>query len=308
MWVEVSLLTGFFMVNALKSVPPESVAVISEVRSEAHRFPLISRLLDLLGSKDYRPPQLPSTATQLTQLSQQENICPTEMVQLLSRDPMLAGELLRIAQSPAYGGASSIRSLEEAIVRLGLQRTGELFVRVALESRVFRVAGYQEPMRQLQRHSACVAQIAPIIARAAKVPSKSAFLCGLLHDIGTAATLIALVDSIAAKDPIPPFAEVEPAVQKLHHYAGGLVAKEWNFPQDIIDVVEQHHGCVRQENPLPMACVVNLADHIASQMGYGFGSELTNDSPDTVLELLKLNQVAADALWLKCRKQLEKMA
>ena len=152
------------------------------------------------------------------------------MVALLERDPMLAAELLRLAQSSLYGGSFAVRTLDEAIVRLGFRRTAELFLHAVIEARVFRAPGYQKKMDELRRHSVAVAHLARLVSREAGVSDQSAFICGLLHDVGIAASLIALVETCPAGEKVAPFEDVWPAISGVHQRAGGVLASAWNFP------------------------------------------------------------------------------
>ena len=64
-------------------------------------------------------------------LSWKPDVTAQEIVVVLSRDPMLASQLLKLSQSPLYRGAQ-VRSLHDAVVRLGLRRVSDLFCRAAM--------------------------------------------------------------------------------------------------------------------------------------------------------------------------------
>jgi len=266
---------------------------------------VVKQVMDLLHSKDYRPPQLPSTAVQLLELAKEDNVQPTQMVTLLERDPLLAAELLRLAQSSLYGGSFSVRTLDEAIVRLGLQRTADLFLHAALETRVFKAKGYKKPMDQLRRHSVAVAHLSRLVGREAGVFDQSAFMCGLLHDVGIAASLIAVVECTPQGKKPPPFEEIWPAVSKVHQIAGGILASSWNFPSDVTLVIERHHSFMIRDRPHPLATVVYLADWTAAQLGFGFMDEQDDDGGTRALEILQVGPTQAQKLLSKASKTLE---
>ena len=269
--------------------------------------PVVDRLLQLIHSPDYRPPQLPSTAVQLLELSRRTTVQPGAMVSLLERDPMLAAELLRLAQSALYGGSFAVRTLDEAIVRLGLTRTAELFLHAAMEARVFRAPGYQKKMDDLRRHSVAVAHLARLVSREAGVVDQSAFICGLLHDVGIAASLIALVETCPAGEKVPPFEEVWPGIRAVHQRAGGVLASAWNFPSDVTLVLERHHDFEIDGRPHPLAAVVHLADWAANELGYGFEDEQSPEAGAHVLEALALDASSAQKILAKASKTLERV-
>ncbi len=278
------------------------------VVGENPESPVVTRLLALIESKDYTPPQLPSTAMQLIELSKQESVQPGAMVALLERDPMLAAELLRLAQSSLYGGSFSVRTLDEAIVRLGLRRTAELFLHAALKTRVFRAAGYQRKMDELRRHSVAVAQLSRLVGREAGVTDQSAFICGLLHDVGIAASLIAIVETCPANESVPTFEEIWPAIVEVHQRAGGVLASAWNFPSEVTFVIEKHHDFLVGGQLHPLAAVVNLADWAATELGFGFATEQDQQSGSVVLDALGLGATQAQRLLEKASRVLERVS
>ena len=298
------------------SVPPPSAVswIVTQTSPQSRptgagstESPVVTRLLALIESEDYKPPQLPSTATQLLELSRQDCVQPGAMVALLERDPMLAAELLRLAQSSLYGGSFSVRTLDEAIVRLGLRRTAELFLHAALEARVFRAAGYQKKMDELRRHCVAVAQLSRLVGREAGVTDQSAFICGLLHDVGIAASLIALVETCPAGEPVPSFEEIWPGVLEVHERAGGLLASAWLFPSEVTFVIERHHDFMVGGQLHPLSAVVNLADWAASELGFGFAAEQTSSAGSQVLDALGLDAIKAQRLLEKASRVLERV-
>jgi HD-like signal output (HDOD) protein len=72
--------------------------------------PIVLRLLDLLG---------------------RDNVEIHELVELISADPALSAQILRVANSPLYGFHSQISSLQSALVLLGLRRVRALSTTVA---------------------------------------------------------------------------------------------------------------------------------------------------------------------------------
>lgn len=289
--------------SAASSPPPETVPPATH-----HQSSVVTRLLNLLQSPDYTPPQLPSTATQLMELSRQESVQPGAMVALLERDPMLAAELLKLAQSSMYGGSFSVRTLDEAIVRLGLRRTAELFLHAALEARVFRAAGYQKRMDELRRHSVAVAHLARLVGREAGVTDQSAFICGLLHDVGIAASLIALVETCPRGTEVPPFEEVWPAIRVVHEQAGGVLASTWHFPSEVTFVIERHHSFVVDGQIHPLSAVVSMADWVASELGFGFAEEIPREVGARVMDALELGPTQAQKLLEKASRVLERVS
>jgi putative nucleotidyltransferase with HDIG domain len=225
------------------------------------------RLLRLFASETYEPPRLPHVALEIMQLSRKPAVQFEEVVALLERDPILAAKVLSICRSAAYAGRAPILSLKQAVVRLGMKGLRDLVVEAALQLRVFRVPGYDGPMERLSRHSTAVARLVPALCGRAGIDAEYAFLCGLLHDVGIAACLLALSDDPRA-GPVP-FPLVEPVIHELHEEASGLLARLWDLPGEIREVVAAHHRLVHGGTPHPVTAALIVADRLATDARMG---------------------------------------
>ena len=94
------------------------------VQSDANY--LLLRIQDAFAAPDYQPPVLPAVGMELLELSRRPNIAFSEVEQLLNKDPMIAARVLRVAQSARYSSAAAVRSLRDAMVRIGIEGMGNL--------------------------------------------------------------------------------------------------------------------------------------------------------------------------------------
>jgi putative nucleotidyltransferase with HDIG domain len=227
---------------------------------------LSRRILAAFAAPDYRPPTLPSTAMELLELSRNPEVGLDDVLGLLERDSMLAGRLLRLAQSPVYAGATPIQSLPDALMRLGLRTLRDMVLEVSMNLRVFKAEQYAEVMERVSRHSAAVANLSRLVARRGGVEAEYAFLCGLLHDVGVAGVLIALGDATRGRKP-PEVSVIWPAVDRCHEQAAAAMAKLWKLPQEIPQVLGVHHDVRVGGKPHPLAAAICLADELANELG-----------------------------------------
>jgi len=105
------------------------------------------RLLELFRSPAYQPPLLPAVALELLALTRNPRTGAAEVVGVMGHDPILAGQVLSLALSALYSGGQPMRSLEEAVTRLGFSRVSDLLLRVSLEAKVFRAPGFRDVIR-----------------------------------------------------------------------------------------------------------------------------------------------------------------
>lgn len=229
---------------------------------------LQERLLGVFRAPGYEPPELPATAQQVMALSQNPDVQIDEVVELLENDPMLAARVLRVASSAIYAGATKIESLHSAVMRLGLSAVRDVVMQVAMNLRVFRCEAYAASMERLRLHSQATAHLSRIVCKYASVEGEFAFLCGLLHDVGIAGILVALGD-VPKKKKAPDLAVLWPAIHAAHGEAGAQMASLWDLPPELLFVLEAHHRVEVEGFNHPMAAAVALADHIASELGFG---------------------------------------
>jgi len=253
-----------------------------------------TQLLATFKDPKYRPPNLPAVAMELMRLAQDPKTDFPKVSKLLEKDGVLTGQILKVAQSPMYAGRIQVTSIHQALARLGLHTLRDIVIEVAMNARVFRAKPYQRTMESLKRHSAAVAHLCRIISQYTAIEGEYAFLCGLLHDVGIAGSLIALAEGAKRRSP-PALDDVWPAVDAVHAEASQIMVEQWKLPPDVAWTVGAHHIVLIQGYPHPMAATVRLADELAKDMGYTIdsGGAVANQhrevfSREQVLETLRL--------------------
>ncbi len=223
-----------------------------------------AELIETFNDPNYRPPPLPSIALELMTLTNRDDSTIDRIVRLLEQDEMLAGGVMRLIGSPLYTSRSPIRTLKEAVVRLGVRTVRDLVFETALNQGVFQLAEYSETIEQIRRHSTVTAYIARIVCKVARIDEEHAFLCGLLHDIGFAGLLFA-VSHIEAEHS-PPLIQLWPDIDALHEQASRLVTELWQLPPEMQEVVGHHHHLHTGERSR-VAAAINIADQLSERFG-----------------------------------------
>ncbi len=227
-----------------------------------------TRLRAHFASPGYQPPLLPAVALEVHNLARQADVDAEKVVAAMRKDPMLAGRVLKIAQSAAFAPTAQITSLRDAVVRLGLRNLSEIAWEVSLGMRVFRSASYAEPMEIVRRHSTACAHLARLVSSFTPIASEYAFLCGLLHDVGLAAALILLGEDKKTSSGIDPVM-LAVALQQCHQEASAVVARLWKLPMDVQLVLGHHHDVVIDGHAHPLAAVVAVAEELTRDFGMG---------------------------------------
>jgi putative nucleotidyltransferase with HDIG domain len=229
----------------------------------------ITQLRRVLSSPSYRPPLLPTVALQVHELSCRADVNADQLVSVLEQDSVLAAQVLRVAGSAAFGGWSDNNvSLRAAVVRLGLRNLASVVWEVATGMRVFRSARYAAVMEQIRVHSTMSAHLARLIASRKGLSNEMAFLCGLLHDIGMAATLLVLSDRPQDEPAVSSFI-LDEVLRQTHQEVSGMIAQLWKLPEDVQKVVANHHSFPANEPPHPLSAVMAITEELSLSLGKG---------------------------------------
>jgi putative nucleotidyltransferase with HDIG domain len=206
-------------------------------------------------------PVMPRQISRLLRTSNEET-SPAELESITGSDPVLAGKLLGAANSARFGSQFEIVRLREAIMRLGIPE-----VRKILLASCFSGLFASKPLHDLWKHSQAVAETACGLARLAEVDAETAYLAGLLHDVGRLGFArlpphlrIRELDWLAAGFPVV-YAETL-AYGMDHARLGAEHLRAWELPEAIVEAVEFHHRPERCEAPL--GAILTVAEGFAA--------------------------------------------
>ena len=226
---------------------------------------------------------LPITVQKLIIALNREDLNTSEIIQIVEYDAAVAANILRAANSAAFGGRFQIDRLRDAVVRLG---TTTLLNLVLGEH--FRKIKTSAPLYDLSEddiwlHGAAASLAVKAIIRETR-PSKVAEAAGiaaLVHDIGKL-IMVRYLDASVAKiletcdQRKLSWVEAERELFGCDHAeVGGSMARRWGFPDSITDAIERHHQ-YPAENPSPMLDAVMLANLAAKSIGVGLGAAALN--------------------------------
>lgn len=217
---------------------------------------------DLVRQRVRTLPSLPTTVVALGQAIADERCSVDRILNILAKDPALSATMLRMANSVMYGGDLRVMDLRTAVMRLGFEAVLNLG-RTAAIIRSFRGGNHLDPFR-LWQHSVAVGLVSKGICRLLRQHSmdESAYLAGLLHDIGKIALDRCFSDEYApvvqAMDRGDACLDAEFGNLGITHAeVGAMVAEHWSFPQPMVAAIRDHHED-RLESFLP--ALIQLSD------------------------------------------------
>ncbi len=228
-------------------------------------------------------PPLSRTASDLIMLLQKPEHTLDDVVAVVSADPMLVGQLLKIANCAAFARRTPVDSIGGAVSYLG----DKLVIGIALGSSASQLydaplKGYEGESGALWLHSLRTAIAAREIARFSqgRVSGGVAYTAGLLHDIGKAMLTLHLenhgqeIMDLLQKDSLD-FLEAERRVAGADHCeAGKILAEHWNLPASLQAAIALHHTPdLAPDDAKPLCYTVHLADMVAMMAGMGTGTD-----------------------------------
>lgn len=241
-------------------------------------------------------PPVAGTVMELLRSLDDENLDATHLARKIGHDPVLSARVLKIVNSPFYGIAGQVSSLQEAVMVLGFSSVRRLALAVSLNgSFPVRGQGEADP-RRIWRHSFCVALCGQVLARLVRVDPESAFTAGLLHDIGRIALLsvdpAGFAAVLAARANHPDLGAAEAAVLGFTHAEfGARLLERWRLPAILVRAVEFHHRPDTAPTG-PLTDLTHLADHLAHAMADNTLEQLVSaGAPNNAVIRLGLTRV-----------------
>lgn len=192
-------------------------------------------------------PALPVVAVELLASLDQDDVDVDTLARHIMTDQSLAARALRVANSPFYGLAGRVTTIQDAVVILGFRAVRSLVLASLMVKAVNHVGGAQKNPRGFWRHAVAVALCARGLARSVGACPDTAFTAGLLHDIGRIFLAACFPEHTQAAHQRQhelggAYIQAEHEVLGLDHgVAGGVLARQWGFPSRIADAIARHH-------------------------------------------------------------------
>lgn len=228
-------------------------------------------LLDKIARKveagRFELPHLPATSLALINLAGRPGVDVRRVVELVSSDPSLASELLRVANSVLYAAHVPAQTLNEAVMRIGLRGLQTLIYSVSVKGTILKIKGLSSYSTEIWRQAFSVGNIARHIAPAFGIERERGFLIGLLHDVGKIALLAMLAKEEKEGAMIGP-ALVGRVFFVFHEQAGHNLATKWRLDEEIASVTGNHHNYSSNEEYGRSAAFASLAHKLDLFLSY----------------------------------------
>jgi putative nucleotidyltransferase with HDIG domain len=206
--------------------------------------------LEIIHNYVDKMPSLSTTVTKVLEVCDQPNVSANDLNKIISLDPILTGNVLKLINSAYYALPNQISSLTRAIIVLGINTVKNLALSTAILSRMKESDQSSFSMDAFWMHSICVGVTARAIATELQIPANQReeyFLAGLLHDLGKIPMAHCFADdydvclTMAYEQQIS-LHEAETSTFSFNHqHCGSIIASKWKLGDSIIETMKYHH-------------------------------------------------------------------
>lgn len=192
-------------------------------------------------------PSLSTTVSKVLDICSRPDTSPNDLNKVISLDPVLTGQVLKLINSAYYSLVNKVTSLTRAIIMLGLNTVKNL----ALSTAIIRIVGQAKkskalPIKHFWAHSIGVGVMAKLLAAERGVSMgerEEYFVAGLLHDLGKIpfGDEYSEVIKKTRRDQLP-LINVEQELMEIdHEEVGNLIAEKWKLNAVLTDAIRHHH-------------------------------------------------------------------
>lgn len=252
----------------------------------------VDRALNLdvwLGCEDMRAlvtrvrsfPTAPAVYLELLGALRSPGVTIEEVATIISRDMAISAKLLQVVNSAYFGYGTKLTDLTEVVGLLGFETVKSLATAIKMLAHYDRIKLPNYSIEELWAHSNEVARIARQITLECtgdRAMAESAFLAGLLHDIGKVvlaanfAQQYSGVQALAAKQSLPAWVVEKEIFGATHGEVGAFLLGLWGMPMEILEATAFHHDPSRDRS---QGFTVLTAVHAANALHYE-----SHSSPD----------------------------
>ncbi len=243
-------------------------------------------------SESLNLPVFPRVAQELREKMSDEKSSISDIASVVTKDQALASQMLKLANSAFFAGLNRVRTIREAIMRLGVNQVYNCLI--ASSQKDFYISHdpvIGEYLQVLWKHSLATARGSQWLLRRTGFPelSDEGFLAGLFHDIGKL-LLLRVLETIRTENQDVSLSEsfILELLDSMHVEQGYVLMTEWSIPPVYCEVARHHHDEeTDSEDTLLMA--VRIVNNVCAKTGLSL-------KPDPTIIMETLPEVHAMAI------------
>lgn len=222
-------------VLGLPAAADETAGASSAEQATLRRLEAIGERFDVGGL-----PRLPSVLPQLLRALKSDNLGGQQLAAMIGRDPVLVGEVMRVAGSAHFRTAQPIHSLQHAVVLLGHDSLRRVATQHVMKPILQASAGMHGHMAGplLWEHAERCSHAAAFLGRHGGCDPFEAFLAGMVCHTGTGA-IVRLLDQ-EAPPTLGPFSPTFLAgCMRIGARLSLRAVRHWEMPAKVVAALEE---------------------------------------------------------------------
>lgn len=263
--------------------------------------------------QDYRLPTPPQVAAKVIELAANPSTTLADLAEVANACPPFTAELLRVANSPAYGGGN-IKTADRAVSILGLRTLKNLALCWSAQNCVNPKDIRPFDLNRFWEDSLRRAVAGELLAETLDLaPPQEAFTTGLLQDLGV---LVLILNHPEQAERWMTYVDASPDARRAieqeifdetHDSVATHLRSRWQLPTAFFEVMEHHHDLPSEAHP-PLVKVARLAESLAAPL-------MASDKKAALTRLYaqfhneaKLDRLQVDALSEQLGKKVQERA
>ncbi len=205
--------------------------------------PILDQLFSAIENDEIALPAMPEMAMKIQRMLDDFNVSAHQIVIAVSSDPVLASQIIKTANSAAYGSKTKVESVMPAVSRIGYRLLRNIVITVTMN----KLSNATHPVVKKHiagfwAHSREVAAISYVLAKNHKhLNQDQAMLAGLIHDIGTLPLCLYAEKQVSNLDE----ATLDSLSRRFRSRIGERLLASWEFPPVLIEVISAHENFQR---------------------------------------------------------------
>jgi HD-like signal output (HDOD) protein len=211
-------------------------------------------------------PTLPDVVQKIQKVFAEDNYDVTKITGLIQSDPSISAKLLKTANSALYRGSEPIETLQQVVVRMGMDVIRkQIMIYAASELFQSKSSGMKKRMHTLWKNCRKLSAYSRVLAsRSGRFDPEMAQMAGLISDLG----VIAILDYAQShSDLYGDDKALDQTIRSLHSQINGMLLYQWSLGDEIATVGEESRKWFRNHRDEADLCDLVLVARYYSLLG-----------------------------------------
>lgn len=243
-----------------------------DISQEAHQ----KKIEKFIG----KMPSLSTTVGKVMEICSRTDASPNELNKVISLDPVLTGQVLKLINSAYYSLINKVTSLTRAITMLGVNTVKNMALSTAIIRSVATTKKSKAlPTQKFWAHSISVGVSAKMLGKELDIPimeREELFVAGLLHDLGKVPYGDEYFE-VLTRTQQEQLSLIEVEREELgldHQEVGKMIAKKWKLNELITNCIIYHHDVnAASEEFRQKVAIVALANIYVNIFDFGYAGD-----------------------------------